>query len=147
MNKDRLDIRADGLYSIRDVFGKPLERKVERGWHVLFTDETGMKRLGFVCSIDPGTQRIALMDDVVYPHAPSPIGEPQEVISWSQVLEAGSGFYRPRRIVYTDRKHATRQVWVLNESESTVGFVVSKQHGIRFYVDCLSLKDRMWEVR
>jgi hypothetical protein len=140
---DRIEARADGLYTIRDVFGKPLEQQVQRGWFVLFTDSDGIKRLAFVCRVHTLLQQLQVMDATVYPNAPAPMDEPSETVTWNQVLEANGGFYRPRRDVWTsEKKHGFREVWVLHESSGT-GFIVTKV-GPRRYVDLLNGK---WIVR
>jgi hypothetical protein len=68
-----IEVKEDGIFTILDIFGKPLVRMVERGWHVLFADDQGMRHFGFVCRLDLEQRQLQVLDDIVYPDAPLPL--------------------------------------------------------------------------
>jgi len=72
MNR-RVEFRADGVFAIREGFEKPIVQQVKHGWHLIFRDEAGKTRFGFVLKIDLEHHQFLALDSVAYPNAPSPM--------------------------------------------------------------------------
>jgi hypothetical protein len=138
-----IEIRDDGLYRVQDVFGKFHVSQVFPGWHILFLDEQGVKRMGYVHKVDNDLLTLRIMDALVLN---MPILQiPIEIVPWSRVLMAGNGYSRPKHVIYEGKKKiGLREVFMIGE-DSTVGFIARKQseHG-RVYVE---KRNGVWEVR
>jgi len=143
-----MDSREDGLYSVIAVFdGKPYVGKVVPGWRVLFRDEHGVKRFGFVRNIDATAQVLVIKDDTTSASYYDLLNAPVETIPFSAVLAAGNGYtgFWKTPIYQGGKKLGMRNVRVLiegSEATTSIGFIKRKQGGM--YVDLI---DGKWCLR
>jgi hypothetical protein len=140
----RLEIRDGGFYRVQDVFDRQHVSRIFPGWHILFTDAQGVKRVGYVRSINEERKTLRIIDGVQYPNAPYPVNV-SEVIPWENVLAAGMGYSRSKREVYEgSRKIGVREVFMIRE-DADVGFIARKASATgRVYVE---KRNGRWEVR
>ena len=140
-----LEIREDGLYRVQTVFDQFHVSKVFPGWHVLFLDEKGMKRMGYVRKVDNDLLVLHIMDSIVLDRSSAWHQTPSEPVPMSRVLKAEFGYSRPKGVIYEGKKKVgIREVFMIGE-DSTVGFIMRKQseHG-QVYVD---KRDGNWYIR
>jgi hypothetical protein len=143
----RIEFRENEVVTIQDVFGKPLIQRITHGWHILFTDADGHKRFGYVLKVDLEQRQFFVLDDVVYPNAPSPIGAQGERVPFDAVMIAASGFnwLRDEQIYEAGKRIGKRQVAMLlqgRERDAEVGWL-DRRAG-RVYVDRVEGK---WRIR
>jgi hypothetical protein len=143
----RVEIRNEGMFTIQEVDDKPIVQQVARGWHVLFTDSVGNKRFGYVLKIDLEKRQFHVLDAIMYPNAPSPLGAESEIVSFEAVIIAQQGFnwLRDVDIYGAGKKIGKRQVAIIikgYERDAEVGWFVRKAG--RTYVDRQG--DR-WQLR
>jgi hypothetical protein len=146
MNR-HVEIKEEGMFTIQKVDDKLIVQQVARGWHVLFTDSVGNKRFGYVLKIDPEQRQFHVLDAIMYPNAPSPLGTESEIVSFDAVIIAQQGFnwLRDADIYGAGKKIGKRQVAIIikgYERDADVGWLVRK--GGRAYVDRQG--DR-WQLR
>jgi hypothetical protein len=142
-----MEIRTDGLYVVYEILGKRTDYLVSRGWHVLFIDGQGIKRLGYIQRIDLESRQLLVLDDVQYPDAPSPIGAQGELVAFEAVLHAADGYMGAGKpdVYEAKRKIGKRDVHVLWRADVKIGDIgwIARREG-RAYVDLVAGK---WQLR
>src|SRR5689334_14658808 len=129
MNR-RLEIRGGKLFTVQPIDETTLEHEVARGWYTLFTDASGVKRFGYILSIDHEQQQVVVLDAVRYPNAPGPIGVQGEPVPFAALIIASTGFNWLRQEQV--RKLGRRDIAFIlqgSERDATVGWV--RQRGGR----------------
>jgi hypothetical protein len=145
-----IEIRADGMYTVQEVYDKPIVQQVVRGWHVLFLDgAAGSKRFGYVHKIDLELREFLVFDVVVYPNAPSPLDAQGELVSFEAVVIAQQGFnwLHDRDVYEGGRKIGKRRIATIiqgSESDADVGWFARRGKAGCVYVDRQG--DR-WQLR
>ncbi len=143
----RVEIRNDGMFTIQDVYDKPIVQQVTHGWHVLFTDTNGHKRFGYVLHVDVEHRLLSVLDAVAYPNAPSPLGAQGETVPFDSVIIAQQGFnwLYDEAIYKAGRKIGKRRIAIIikgRERDADVGWLdrrdgrvyVDKQQGDRWFI-------------
>lgn len=147
MMQRHVEIRKDGIFSVQDVFDKPIIQKVMCGWHVLFTDTEGNKRFGYIRTIDMDQHRLTILDAIMYPHGPTPRRAQEEMVPFESVIIASQGFnwLRDQTIYEAGKKVGKRQVAIIlqgSECDADVGWIDRKAG--RNYVD---RQGNQWHIR
>lgn len=141
----RIDMREDGVYTLQNVFDeKIIERKVTRNDRVLYRDADHVQRFGYVLRSDEQQQQYVVQENVLYPNAPN-LQAPEEIVPWSSVLAAASGYACERSVVYNPagrKMGGSRNIRLIWEG-SDVGFI-ERQQANRLYV---VRQNGRWTVR
>jgi len=127
----RVEIRDSGMFTVQEVGDKPIVQQVTHGWHVLFTDTNGNKRFGYVLKVDLEQRQLSVLDDIIYPNAPSPIGAQGEMVPFDAVIIAGRGFswLRDEDIYAARKKVGKRQIAIMIkgcERDADVGWIARR---------------------